>query len=164
MRKHSLKMALLGALLLQLMVMAGVFINGFYPLWVGDEIRLKTQPVDPRDLFRGNYARLNYAFSTVDSPDLRPGEVVYLPLIRDGELWITGSPGHEKPAEGPFLRGRVSGSFWGGSNRIKFGIEALFAPKEKALALERQLRDEAVAVVRVAPNGRAALVTVEAGE
>ena len=45
---------------------------------------------------------------------------------------------------------------------MKYGIEALFAPKEKALALERQLRDSGVAVVRVAPNGKAALVTVEA--
>ncbi len=49
-----------------------------------------------------------------------------------------------------------------GKVRLDLGIEALFAPKEKALALERQLRHSAVAVVRVAPNGKAALVTVEA--
>ena len=46
-------------------------------------------------------------------------------------------------------------------SRVTYGIEALFAPKEKALQLERELRDSAVAVLKVAPNGRAALVTVE---
>ena len=29
----------------------------------GKEIRVKVVPVDPRSLFRGNYARLNYDFS-----------------------------------------------------------------------------------------------------
>lgn len=160
MNKRSLKMALIAALVFQLAIMAGVVVKGFYPLWVGEEIRLKTQPVDPRDLFRGNYARLNYAFSNLDNPDFLPGDVIYLPLTREGDLWTAGEPDHHKPAEGLFLRGRVSSRPWRGGSRLIFGIEALFAPKEKALALERQLRDEAVAVIRVAPNGRAALVSV----
>ncbi|MCK0153972.1 GDYXXLXY domain-containing protein [Alcanivorax sp. S6407] len=160
MNKRTLKLALIAALGLQLVIMAGVFINGFYPLWVGEEIRLKTQPVDPRDLFRGNYARLNYPFSNLEAPDFLPGDVIYLPLTREGNLWTAGEPDHHKPEQGLFLRGRVSSSPWWGGSRLTFGIEALFAPKEKALALERQLREEAVAVVRVAPNGRAALVSV----
>jgi len=160
MNKATLKYALLAALALQLAIMAGVFVNGFYPLWLGEEIRFKTQPVDPRDLFRGNYARLNYAFSNLENPDFKPGDVIYLPLSREGDLWTAGEPNHHQPEEGLFLRGRVSSRPWHGGSRLTFGIEALFAPKEKALALERQLRDEAVAVIRVAPNGRAALVTV----
>ena len=160
MNKARLNVALIAALLLQLVIMGGVFVNGFYPLWIGEEIRVKTVPVDPRDLFRGNYARLSYAFSNFESEDLRPGDVVYLPLTRDGELWTAGEPGHQKPEQGLFLRGRVSANPWRGGSRLRFGIEALFAPKEKALALERELREEAVAVLRVAPNGRAALVTV----
>lgn len=160
MNKRTLKIALMAALGLQLAIMAGVFINGFYPLWIGQEIRLKTQPVDPRDLFRGNYARLRYAFSNLEDPDFRPGDVIYLPLVQEGELWSTGKPDHNPPAHGLYLRGRVSSSPWRGGSRLTFGIEALFAPKEKALALERQLRHEAVAVVKVAPNGRAALVSV----
>lgn len=160
MNKRTLKYALVATMVLQLTIMAGVFVNGFYPLWIGEEIRLKTQPMDPRDLFRGNYARLNYAFSNLEDPDFRPGDVIYLPLVQEGELWTTGEPDHQPPADGLFLRGRVSSSPWRGGSRLTFGIEALFAPKEKALALERQLRHEAVAVVKVAPNGRAALVTV----
>lgn len=160
MRERWLKPALIAAVGLQLVIMAGVFVNGFYPLWLGEEVRLQTQPVDPRDLFRGNYARLGYEFSTLDSSEFLPGAVVFLPLKQEGDLWTTGEPRHDAPEQGLFLRGRVTGARWSERREAIFGIEALFAPKEKALALERQLRDEAVAVVRVAPNGRAALVTV----
>ena len=87
--------------------------------------------------------------------------MIYLPLEQDGQVWRGQTPAHEPPEQGIYLRGRVSGSPWGGASRVTFGIEALFAPKEKALQLERELRDGAVAVVKVAPNGRAALVKVE---
>ncbi|MEH6785150.1 MAG: GDYXXLXY domain-containing protein [Alcanivorax jadensis] len=161
MKQRTLRLALLAALTLQVAILAGVFVNGFYPLWLGKEIRLETRPVDPRDLFRGNYARLGYDFSTLPTAGFRPGDVIYLPLEQDGQVWRGQTPAHQPPEQGIYLRGRVSGSPWGGASRVTFGIEALFAPKEKALQLERELRDGAVAVVKVAPNGRAALVTVE---
>ena len=143
--------------------MASVWVNGFYPLWLGEEVRLKTRPVDPRDLFRGNYARLHYDFDTIEpgeSADFRPGDVVYVPLLRNGDLWDPQPTQASRPESGVFLRGRVTSRPWRSGSRVTFGIEALFAPKEKALALEKQLRHPAVAVVRVAPNGRAALVSV----
>ena len=161
MKQCTLGLALLAALTLQVVILAGVFVNGFYPLWLGKEIRVETRPVDPRDLFRGNYARLGYDFSTLPATGFRPGDVIYLPLEQDGDLWRGLTPSHQPPAQGLYLRGRVSGLPWGGTRRVTYGIEALFAPKEKALQLERELRDGAVAVLKVAPNGRAALVTVE---
>ena len=161
MKQRTLGLALLAALTLQVVILAGVFVNGFYPLWLGQEIRVETRPVDPRDLFRGNYARLGYDFSTLPATGFRPGDVIYLPLEQDGDLWRGLTPSHQPPAQGLYLRGRVSGLPWGGTRRVTYGIEALFAPKEKALQLERELRDGAVAVLKVAPNGRAALVTVE---
>lgn len=161
MKQRTLGLALLAALTLQVVILAGVFVNGFYPLWLGKEIRVETRPVDPRDLFRGNYARLGYDFSTLPATGFRPGDVIYLPLEQDGDLWRGLTPSHQPPAQALYLRGRVSGLPWGGTRRVTYGIEALFAPKEKALKLERELRDGAVAVLKVAPNGRAALVTVE---
>ena len=161
MKQCTLGLALLAALTLQVVILAGVFVNGFYPLWLGKEIRVETRPVDPRDLFRGNYARLGYDFSTLPTAGFRPGDVIYLPLEQDGELWRGLTPARQPPAQGLYLRGRVSGLPWGGTRRVTYGIEALFAPKEKALQLERELRDGAVAVLKVAPNGRAALGTVE---
>lgn len=156
---NKLKLALLAALGLQVAILAGVFINGFYPLWLGQEVRLQTQPLDPRDLFRGNYARLNYEFNNRPLGDFQPGQVVYLPLTQQGELWQAGQL-QATPPQGLFLRGRVGDALWG-RRGVKYGIDALFAPKEEALRLEKELRHSAVAVVRVAPNGKAALVRVE---
>ena len=48
--------------------------------------------------------------------------------------------------------------------RIRYGIEAYFLPREKALALEKALRNSgSVATVMVAPNGKAALMEVDPG-
>ena len=45
----------------------------------GTEVRLRTVPVDPRDLFRGDYVVFSYEIGTVDVGDaagLRRGETV----------------------------------------------------------------------------------------
>ena len=66
--------ALVAAVLLQLAVLGGLFVYSQYPLWVGTEVRLATVPVDPRDLFRGQYVRLNYALSRQPLPEMElPG-------------------------------------------------------------------------------------------
>ena len=35
MKQRTLRLALLAALTLQVAILAGVFVNGFYPLWLG---------------------------------------------------------------------------------------------------------------------------------
>ena len=65
---------------------------------------------------------------------------------------------YDRPAGGVFLRGRLAAIF--PSYRIKFGIEAFFAPKEKALALEKYLRGGGIAILMVSDSGRAALKDV----
>ena len=52
---------------------------------------------------------------------------------------------------------------WQGGGYFRKGIEAWFAAPEEALRLERELAEGGVARVRIAPDGRAALVAVEAG-
>lgn len=51
------------------------FFSGFilykeYTLRTGTEVILKTEPVDPRDLFRGDYVVLNYEISTLDLEEI----------------------------------------------------------------------------------------------
>ncbi|MBT3870270.1 MAG: GDYXXLXY domain-containing protein [Gammaproteobacteria bacterium] len=48
-------------------VLVGMYVTAALPLWTGAEIRLATAPVDPRSLFRGNYALLSYDISEIDS-------------------------------------------------------------------------------------------------
>ena len=164
----------------QLLVLAGMYLGARYPLWVGEEVVLEVVPVDPRDMFRGNYARLEYAISMVPAAlldadegrdpmsapavPLRRSERVYVSLSRsDDAFWRATGLSRVRPEEGVFLRGRVV-RYNGYDYRLRYGIEAWFAPKEDALALERDLVTGGVARIRVAPGGRAALAALEAGD
>ena len=91
---------------------------------------------------------------------LRKGEVVYVSLQqgRDG-LHEFAAAALAKPADGLFLRGRVE-YVMEDQVSLLYGIEAFFAPKETALALEQTLRERAVATVAVSGSGRARIRTV----
>jgi uncharacterized membrane-anchored protein len=152
------------AVVAQVAVLTGMVVKAAMPLWTGQEIEVRTVPVDPRSLFRGNYARLGYHFDTVSKADLsgpmRAGEVVYVTLQRgDDGLYTYASASTVEPEAGVYLRGRITRNY--GNYRVRYGIEALFAPKDKALDLERRLRRRgAIAVLMVGAGGRAALKEV----
>ncbi|KAF0807881.1 hypothetical protein A167_02755 [Alcanivorax sp. S71-1-4] len=154
------------AALLQLVMLAGVYLGAKYPLWTGEPVTLRVVPVDPRDLFRGNYARLNYGISSLpasllpDQDTLREGQRVYVTLApgEDG-FWQATALSTQRPEHGTVVRGRVQWAS-GGQYVLRYGIEAWFAPKEKALALEDTLRGGGAARVMLAANGKAALVAV----
>lgn len=154
----------------QFFILTGMYIKAAIPLWTGEEIRIKTVPVDPRSLFRGNYARLEYKISRIQQTHfegqshLRKGEVVYIGLEKGADgLYQFSHASLEKPEHGIFLRGRVSGYRYSKNIswvKIKYGIEAFFAPKKKALALEKQLRSSGIAVLMISDDGRARLKEV----
>ncbi len=150
------------AIAFQLVVLIGMVVSTALPLWTGTEVRVRTVPVDPRSMFRGNYARLDYEFGTLPEEalgkveDLRNGEVVYVRLEPgEGEEHEFAGASLDPPAEGVFLRGRIAGNY--PSYRVRYGIEAFFAPKEKALKLEKDLRNGGIAILMVTGHGRAAL-------
>lgn len=153
------------AITLQLFVVLGMVGKAALPMWTGKEIRVKTVPRDPRSMFRGNYARLNYEIGTLqrsvlkDEVALRRGEIVYVSLKpeKDG-LYGVKEATVDKPTEGIFLRGRVANKY--APYRVNYGIEAFFAPKTKALKLEQDLRSGGVAVLMVTDGGRVALKDV----
>ncbi len=162
--------ALALAVFAQAFILCAILVRAAMPLWVGQEIRVDTMPVDPRSLFRGNYAQLRYDFSTVPGLQatgenyLRQGEVIYVSLEPGpGGKHVFGSASLVEPEEGVYLRGRLQsggGRWWSSDLPINYGIEAFFAPKEEALALERELRDGGVAVLMVSASGRARLKEV----
>ena len=53
------------AVILQLIVLAYMAGEREYVLRNGKVIHLRTAPIDPRDLFRGDYVRLNYEISRI---------------------------------------------------------------------------------------------------
>ncbi len=170
MSKKAIMAGLSAVVLFQVLVLATEYLGAVYPLWTGQEVRLKTVPRDPRSLFRGNYARLNYTISTVPNKDiaatdrLRNHEIVYVKLKQgpDG-LHVYDGASLDEPTDGLFIRGRVQMPRWhsrADDYRLRYGIEAYFAPKEKALALEKKLRAGGVAKIMVAKNGKATLKEV----
>jgi uncharacterized membrane-anchored protein len=159
------------AISFQIIVLIGEYVSASIPAWTGQEIRLATIPYDPRSLFRGNYARLRYDFSRVnvdqfeEYENLRNGERVYLKLkLDDKGIHQPNGVSLQLPSEGVFIRGRIANRHYTKDVQeftLKFGIEAFFAPKQKALKLEKDLRDGGTAVVMVAPSGKAVLTAIE---
>ena len=131
---------------------------------VGDEYLLDVAPVDPIDPFRGAYVALGYpGLNGADMSGMRrqeqaPGErgEVFVPLVRQGDVWRGGAPTRSRPADGPYLR--CSDADW----QLRCGIESWFLPQGRAIDLERAVGSgSAVARVRVDGRGNAALVGVE---
>ncbi len=169
--KKRLVTGLILAILLQFVVLTGMYVNAALPMWTGSEIRVKTIPVDPRSMFRGNYARLSYEFSRLqrqrfpENSLLRNGEVVYVVLQPDADgVYAMSRVSLEKPRGELFLRGRISSRYnmmrGVGSFQVKYGIEAFFAPKQKALQLEQALRNGGVAVLMLSSGGKARIKAV----
>lgn len=170
MNRKLVMAGLTATLVLQVAVLAVEYIGAMYPLWTGQEVRLKTVPVDPRSMFRGNYARLQYDISRIPTKDLvvdrtlRYDEIVYV-LLKPGADGVYGYAGASlvRPATGTYLRGRVQWPRWqrsGDTVQVKYGIEAFFAPKKKAMQLQLELRGGGVASIMLAANGKATLQNV----
>jgi uncharacterized membrane-anchored protein len=111
-------------------------------LRVGQVILLETQPVDPRDLLRGDYVRLNYPISTVPrerffapplAGELPSGITVFVALVPSGtngfyQLARASTEWFTPAANEVVLRGKVAQSWWNnaGSIRVEYGLEQFF--------------------------------------
>jgi len=121
----------------------------------GQVVYLRTAPVDPRDLFRGDFVRLQYEINRVPAKDLdetlrvpaaqrRRHEVVYTRLRPAGEgLFEAAGTSAERPADGPFLRGRTEDAWrmgWRGAGQllVKYGIEQLYVEQGGGGAIEKR--------------------------
>ena len=117
----------------------------------GTEYRLRVQPVDPIDPFRGAYVALGYpGFEAGERADGR----VYVTLRRDGDAWVGDRVGEDRPAA-PYVACHSDG--W----RLRCGIDSWFVSQDHAREVEQRLADGGVARVRIGWGGRAVLVGLE---
>ncbi len=99
---------------LQLFVMASLIVVKQITLRTGERILLKAIPVDPRELFRGDYVALSYEIShiprwTWGAGAFQKGDTVYVTLQREGRFWVAQSADKSPPEKGVlFLQGRVA--------------------------------------------------------
>jgi uncharacterized membrane-anchored protein len=125
----------------------------------GDEVTLRTVPVDPVDLFRGRYVTLRYEISSIEIAEgVQPGDSVYVPLHETAGAW-TGSFGYASPPpEGKFVRGTVR-RLAGTSAEIEYGIETYYTDEEDARRLEQA--SALLVTVAVGNGGQARISRVE---
>jgi uncharacterized membrane-anchored protein len=100
--------------LLQVALLAGIIAYRHYWVATGEKILLKTAPVDPRDIFRGDYIDLRYDISQLDLDALGVKETftgtekVYIILEKDpDDTFSARSVSRELPAGKKFIQGRV---------------------------------------------------------
>lgn len=165
--------ALLAVAILQSGVLGYMVADRVRLLSTGREIVLPIVPVDPRDLFRGEYVQLSYEISALkpsllEGPPPAPNARFYVTLQRgQNDTWapvkISAAPSSEGASDRIVLaaRPRSGGAFptWGAlAVWANYGIESYFVPEGKGRELERLARDRKLAaVVAVDPKGNAAI-------
>ncbi len=150
---------------LQLLLLGGLIAGKQITLAFGERILLKTVPVDPRDMFRGDYVALNYEISRLEQwkwqgESFKKGDPVYVTLRREGRFWVADSASKAPPADGRlFLRGRatqVSSEYL----QVEYGIESYFVPEGKGRELERDGAKGLTVEVALDRHGRAVIRAV----
>jgi uncharacterized membrane-anchored protein len=139
----------------------------------GREITLPIIPVDPRDLFRGEYVRLGYDIARVpasllEGPTPRANEPFYVVIEKQADgAWKPVKVSRAFPKESSpdrvVLKGRAafSASPWGAPNtvqQVRYGIESYFVPEGQGKRLEDLAREKRMAaLIAVDSGGNAAI-------
>ncbi|RZT24197.1 GDYXXLXY domain-containing protein [Fictibacillus sp. BK138] len=151
-----------------LQVLFLLFIAGsYYSIdYFGKEIKIKTVPVDPRDILYGDYVTLRFDISTVPVSKWK-GEknlltsrqqTVFVVLEENKEGYYDVQSVHpEKPPvhdDQVILKGKAE-RLWGDTieqMQIHYGMERYYVEENTGKTLEKQASDMAV-TVRIAPWG-----------
>lgn len=138
--RYSLALVLIG-MVVQLGVLTLTCANPLMTVYQGNTVRLRVVPVDPRDLFRGEYVILGYDISrlprNIELGVPEPGDIVFVELERSrgSTEWNAVSWSRHRPTSGIFLRGTVQRY-----SRVEYGIESYFVEEGQGPEYERAAR------------------------
>ncbi|ULK94964.1 GDYXXLXY domain-containing protein [Bradyrhizobium sp. I71] len=162
------------AILIQCALLVLMVADRMQILREGSEVTLQTQPVDPRDLLRGDYVVLRYDISQLPAgalagkPAAERNPDVFVKLAPNANGLYEAVSVHAAPVTVTvpeiLIRGRVSHSC-GSTGRtfcdkltIKYGLESYFVPEGEGRKLEQARNQQKLRVVAaVLPSGRAAI-------
>jgi len=152
----------IAAIVFQFVLLGAMIVKSAIPLITGNTYLVKVVPVDPRDLFRGDYVILGYDFSRLPGNvnglverDSRTGQPIFVTLVpdKDGKHWKAGKFSIERPASGVYLEGVLTN--WG---RVEYGIESFFVQEGQGRKYENAIRSQGLsAEIAVDSHGKAAL-------
>ncbi len=143
-----------------------VLIGGFVGykenfLRTGQTVLLKTTPIDPSDLFRGDYIVLRYDVSVIDSRsvyvknnEFKQGDNVYVTLSTKEKYAVATGLYSKPPKNKLFIKG-VLKHIKGNKYYVDYGIEHYFVPEGKGRSLEKLLGRNVGVVVVVDGHGGA---------
>lgn len=172
--RKKVVLALAIVALAQTAVLAGMVVDRVRLLKTGREITLPIVPVDPRDLFKGEYVQLGYDASNVpvrllEGPAPKRNEAFYVVLERkEGGAWQPVKIARTLPSEtSPDRIALKARTVWGwptgtsnanAVSRVRYGIESYYVPQGKGPALETLAREKKLAaLVAVDSGGNAAI-------
>lgn len=112
----------------------------------GEQIYLRTAPIDPRDPMRGDYVSLSYGLNLVDisryrgkipAAQLKRGTPVYA-LLKGGadDVYELDYLSDQAPPDGIYLRGQVNRDVLSGHIAVSYGIEQYFVEQGSGRAIE----------------------------
>ena len=142
-------------------ILASMIREGSAILAEGQPVTLRTMPVDPRDLLRGDYVVLNYEFSSLDStlvmgdwPASGTDAVLYVALTPDGDgIWHPASASFSPVTPGEGLVVLRSAPFRldqtperPASIRAEYGLERYYVPEGQGKELEKDRNQSRVLV------------------
>lgn len=159
---------------LQTAALGYIVVNRDHLLKNGREMVIQVQPLDPRDLFRGDYVILGYPITQIAVAEgelpagLEKGMTFYAVLKpSEGDNWTVARISTSYPADvsAPdiVLRGRVQTIYPGADGKghtvnARYGIETYFVPEGEGKVIEKQVLEKSVkAIVAVGSDGEAAL-------
>lgn len=163
---------LLAAVAFQLVVLGWMIGGTMLTFREARTVLVKVEPVDPRDLFRGEYVTLAYDFSRVpaggidgfpgpfstDNADDWLDRPVFVPLIPDDEAgpgrYRSGRPSTRPPGRDvAYIQGTIEGP-----DRLTYGIESFFLQEGTGSKYEDAAREHRLwAEIDLNPHGMATL-------
>ncbi|MGL4438485.1 MAG: GDYXXLXY domain-containing protein [Bosea sp. (in: a-proteobacteria)] len=145
----------------------------------GATVRLATTPVDPRDLFRGDYVILGYEIGTVNltrvgaATDLKTGETVFVglkpaadgraeavKLVREGQARETGLTWVKATSSRWYTCGMPTGGNCAQGDiltRLTYGLESYFVPEGQGRAIETTPASRVEIIAAISASGKAAI-------
>ncbi|WP_028782000.1 GDYXXLXY domain-containing protein [Thalassobacillus devorans] len=164
------RFAFYGVVLLQVLFLTGMSISYYAMDAFGQTIKLETAPVDPRDIFYGDYVILNYEIERIDEEKWSGGipeygEAVYILLEEsDNGVFQVVTASRDKmetEADQVRMRGKYQWHNEGQSvHQVTYGINRYYVEENTGGKYEQQ-RDDMVVEVVVAPWGQKKIVSIK---
>ncbi len=165
------------------LILGAMIVGHAWPLWTGRIVTMKVVPVDPRDLFRGEYVHLETAASQLhrqggtipQGPSwsyVQPLDRVFEESRRGSVLYVQLAPSASgdyvpvsvslKPQAGSLnLRGRTK--YPGGTHlSVDYGLDSFYMQEGKGRRVEEAIRQRRLVQmqVAVASSGQARIKTL----